>query len=271
VVCITGRCPELAGGQSPFPLIEDGDFELPSVYLTEEEGARLLARRSGRDARGSILRLSLDSRRIPSRGCNVVARRPGAGSQRAVVFAHIDAKPGTPGALDNGTGVAVLLVLADRLAARRRPGTAGGLGVELVALNGEDHYSAAGQMLYLQANAGRFSEIVLGMNVDVAGCVGSQPAYCLFGGEGRLEREARRVLGREAGFPESEPWVQGDHMLFVMNGVPAVAVTSSNAVELFTSVTHTPEDRIERADPAAVAAVAAAFERLIAAAAGSGC
>jgi aminopeptidase YwaD len=40
VVCITGRCPELAGGQSPFPLIEDGDFELPSVYLTEEEGAR---------------------------------------------------------------------------------------------------------------------------------------------------------------------------------------------------------------------------------------
>ena len=31
----------MAGGVYPFPLIEDGDFDIPSVYLTAEEGERL--------------------------------------------------------------------------------------------------------------------------------------------------------------------------------------------------------------------------------------
>ena len=43
IVCATGRNASLAGGAYPFPLIEDGDFEIPSVYMTEEEGIRLVA------------------------------------------------------------------------------------------------------------------------------------------------------------------------------------------------------------------------------------
>ncbi len=36
LICATGRNAALAGGVYPFPLIEDGDFNLPSVYMTEE-------------------------------------------------------------------------------------------------------------------------------------------------------------------------------------------------------------------------------------------
>ncbi len=41
IICATGRNASLAGGVYPFPLIEDGDFDIPSVYMTEDEGARL--------------------------------------------------------------------------------------------------------------------------------------------------------------------------------------------------------------------------------------
>lgn len=37
VLCATGKNPSLAGGVYPFPLIEDGDFDIPSVFMTEEE------------------------------------------------------------------------------------------------------------------------------------------------------------------------------------------------------------------------------------------
>ena len=39
IVAATSRNPEMAGAVYPFPLIEDGDFDIPSVYMTEEEGA----------------------------------------------------------------------------------------------------------------------------------------------------------------------------------------------------------------------------------------
>jgi aminopeptidase YwaD len=41
VLTATGRNPESSGAVYPFPLIEDGDFDIPSAYMTEEEGARL--------------------------------------------------------------------------------------------------------------------------------------------------------------------------------------------------------------------------------------
>jgi hypothetical protein len=40
------------------------------------------------------------------------------------------------------------------------------LGIEVVAVNGEDYYSNRGEKLYLHANAGRFDEVLLGINVD---------------------------------------------------------------------------------------------------------
>jgi hypothetical protein len=54
-----------------------------------------------------------------------------------------------------------LLLLAELLADYRD-----NLGIEVVAVNGEDDCSNRGAQLYLHANAGRFDEILLGVNVD---------------------------------------------------------------------------------------------------------
>jgi aminopeptidase YwaD len=61
IICATGRNAALAGGVYPFPLIEDGDFDIPSVYMTEEEGTRLLPRV------GSVARVRSSSKRSEER------------------------------------------------------------------------------------------------------------------------------------------------------------------------------------------------------------
>jgi len=125
IISATGRNSALAGGVYPFPLIEDGDFDIPSVYMTEEEGIRLLSHD------GSAVTLGSVSERIPGKGYNVTAVRGSEDADRIVVTAHIDAKKGTPGAIDNATGVIVLLLLADLLSDYEWPRR-----IELVAFNG---------------------------------------------------------------------------------------------------------------------------------------
>lgn len=99
IISATGRNAALAGGVYPFPLIEDGDFDIPSVYMTEEEGLKLIP------SNGKTVFLESISKRIPGKGFNVIGKKGNSNSPRIVVTAHIDAKKGTPGAIDNATGV----------------------------------------------------------------------------------------------------------------------------------------------------------------------
>ena len=41
VISATTRNPELVGAVYPFPMFEDGDFDIPSAYMTDVEGERL--------------------------------------------------------------------------------------------------------------------------------------------------------------------------------------------------------------------------------------
>jgi aminopeptidase YwaD len=232
IVAATSRNPELAGAVYPFPLIEDGDFDIPSVYMTEEEGVRLAAH-AGRA-------VSLDSRaeRIPSTGCNVVARRRPDAPKRVVLCAHIDAKRGTPGALDNAAGVVVLLLLAELLDDYH-----GWLEVELLALNGEDYYAAPGEISYLEDNRGKMGDIMLNVNLDAPGYVQGNTHYSLYGCPETLAGVIRQALAGREGMVEGEAWYQGDHMVFVQNQVPALAITSEHFMEIETSFAHTILDR----------------------------
>jgi aminopeptidase YwaD len=251
IVAATSRNPELAGAVYPFPLIEDGDFDIPSVYMTEEEGVRLAAH-AGRT-------VSLDSRaqRIPSTGCNVVARKGPHKARRVVFTAHIDAKRGTPGALDNAAGVMVLLLLAELLA-----GYEGPPGVELVALNGEDYYAAPGEISYLEHNRGRMDTILLNVNLDAPGYRQGNTHYSLYGCPDTLATAIRRTFSGREGIAEGEAWYQGDHMVFAQNHVPALAITSEGFMEIETTVAHTALDTPDLVDPGRLADVALALRDL---------
>jgi len=251
IIAATGRNPELAGAVYPFPLIEDGDFDIPSVYMTDVEGERLAA------LAGQEVSLVSRARRIASTGCNVIARR-GDPLRRVVFFAHIDAKPGTAGAIDNASGVVILLLLAELLA-----GYEGNLGVEIVALNGEDYYAASGEMQWLGMNQGRMDQILLGVNMDGVGFRLGKTAFSLYGCPAEIEQAIRDELAPRDGMVEGEPWYQSDHSLFVFNGVPALAFTSDHFAELWTEIAHTTRDVPEVVDPARLAAVAEALHDLL--------
>jgi aminopeptidase YwaD len=252
VIAVTSRNPELAGGQYPFPLFEDGDFDIPSAYLTEDEGYKLLYHK------GSRIYLKIDSRRIPAVGFNVIGNKRGFENRKIVFCAHIDAKKNTPGALDNGTGVAMLLTLADML-----KDYSGKYGIELLAVNGEDYYAASGQMKYIAGNRDNFERMILAVNSDGAGYVNGKTSYCCLECGETIKQVLKQTFRDSGKFVTTEPWYQSDHSWFAMNGVPAVAITSENFMELTTNITHTPKDSIEKVDLQKIYDIAYAMKDLI--------
>jgi aminopeptidase YwaD len=295
ILTATGRNPELAGAVYPFPMIEDGDFNIPSAYLTNDVGLRIA------EMTGDMVSLSSPAQRIPSIGWNVIGRKGGPppvngngytngngnghvnGSirdasmdyagvvqkpgprrngyiprNRLVFTAHIDSKLGTSGALDNAVGVVSLMLLAELLKDYTGP-----IEVELVAINGEDYYSNPGETLYLNSNSGRMDEIMLAVNVDgvafhQGGCVWS--AYDL---PPEIASTVSQAFNSQPGITQGESWCQGDHMLFVMNQRPAIAVTSEDARQIVSEIAHTDKDRSDLIDPTHLVHLASAFQELV--------
>lgn len=251
IIAATGRNPELAGGWYPFPLIEDGDFDIPSVYMTDVEGAKLLA------SAGKVIELVYESERIPSTGCNVVARK-GNGTKRIVVTAHIDSKPTTPGALDNASGVATLLGLGSLLR-----DYAGPVEIEILTLNGEDYYAASGHMRYLADNQDRWENIVVAINLDGAGYREGKSAWSRYNCPFAVEAAFHDIVAGRDELIEGSAWYQSDHSMFIQQGVPAIAITSEHLMFLSTEITHTARDTIELVDSGKLAANARALNELV--------
>jgi aminopeptidase YwaD len=237
IITATSRNPELAGGLYPFPMIEDGDFDIPSVYMRDVDGERLTA------YAGEEASLRISATRIPAKGDNVIGRIGPVNGEKIVLCAHIDAKDDTPGALDNGTGVVMLLILAELLA-----GYPGKHQIEILAFNGEDHYSAQGHKAYIRENQKHFDEIILAINTDVAGYVEGHSAYSLYGCTPEVESIIRGTMSGYKSLVEGEQWYQSDHSIFIQQGRPAVAITSDRFMELSADITHTPKDNIDLVD-----------------------
>ncbi|MFP4418292.1 MAG: M28 family peptidase, partial [Chitinispirillaceae bacterium] len=239
LICATGRNGAVAGGVYPFPLIEDGDFDTPSVYMTEEDGRNLL------QFVGKKVSLQSRSERIPSKACNVIGRKGQEGAQRIVITAHIDAKKGTPGAIDNATGVTTLLLLADLLNDYSGPKM-----LEIVAFNGEDYYSVPGQMNYIMSNQGRFDEILVDINIDGAGYKEGNSAVSFYELPQKMIDFVRKELETCPTVMEGEKWPQGDHSIFLHYGIPAIAATSDWLIKNIEaqSITHTAKDNVEIVD-----------------------
>jgi aminopeptidase YwaD len=254
ILCATSRNAALAGGVYPFPLIEDGDFDIPSLYLTEEIGAELLHKE------GEKVNLESNAARKAGDSFNVTARKGEDPDQRIVITAHIDAKKGTPGAIDNGTGVIVLMLLAELLVDYTGPPM-----IELVPFNGEDYYAASGQMIYLGQNQDKLNQIILNINIDGAGYYQGPSALSLFDLPSPLRGIMKEVIEGSQNIVEGAPWYQGDHSIFLQQGVPAIAVTSKWFIDHVNEqeITHTPQDHPDIVDCQRVGEISHAIQQII--------
>lgn len=109
-------------------LTEDWELDLPAATISPAAARRLIRNPASRP------RLRIDAERRQEVARNVVGRLKPNAEKRLVLCAHFDTKINTPGASDNGGGVAVLLELAERLSKLESD-----IGLEMVAFNGEEY------------------------------------------------------------------------------------------------------------------------------------
>lgn len=227
----------------PAPLIEDGDFTLPSITVPAHVGQVLL------DAGGPVT-LRINSTSKPGRGANVIGRRPYPAREKLVLCAHFDTKPGTPGALDNASGVAAILAVAERLSSANPA-----INLEVVAFNGEDHYAAPGEVAYINGCGNEFGRIALLINVDGVGWKEHPATVAFFNCDTAWSNRVRKFMRSSSHLQETEPWPESDHSIFAMRGVACLALTSAGIHELVDGVIHTPGDTLDLVDASRIATV----------------
>lgn len=212
------------------PTFEDPDLSIPSVTVPPTTRPWLMP--------DATVRLRITGAVHAGAGVQPTARTPGTGP-RLAVCAHLDSKATTPGAFDNAGGVAVLLALAE----------AGldGLGpIELVPFNGEDHADACGEQAWLAATDLR--EIVGAVNIDGVGLAGQGTSLATLAAPPALIAELDALVERRPGWVRTAPWMESDHAIFAMRGIPAVACTSEDVHALMGGLAHTPRDTIDVVD-----------------------
>ncbi len=252
IIAATGRDPGMAGAMHPFNLFEDGNFNIPSVYMTNVEGERLYKYLHQK------ITLMSEASRIPSTGCNPVARRGRETNVRIVLTAHIDSKIGTPGAIDNAGGVVTLLTLANLL-----QDYIGSLTVELVAFNGEDYYSAPGQIAYIRKYASTFPDILLAVNLDGLGYVEGKTAYSFYDCPAGVTEMVEKVFTSHKEFVQGGAGYQSDHSIFIQNEVPAMAITTDQFSEVWAGIAHTEKDSQDIVDTSKLVRAALGLRDLI--------
>ncbi len=225
VLALTGKHPMC--GWDPFPLFDDGNLGVPNAFMS------LNSKLTGTE--GTVM---IDSSVTPSAGRQLIFSNNLEDARRIVLCAHMDTQYDTPGALDNAAGVATLVGVMERLRDTLP------ITLEIVPFNGEEHYAAPGQLAYLARSQSRNEVPALVINVDGIGYSGSRSAFSHYNLSKKQSAEVADTVERCDATVPGEQWYAGDHAMFAFQGVPCIAVTSSD-LEKALEITHTEEDTVE--------------------------
>ncbi|MGM9928870.1 MAG: M28 family metallopeptidase [Bacillus sp. (in: firmicutes)] len=232
VIAVTGK--HSLCGLEPFPLFEDGNFLIPSGYMSEAMLAKIES-----DAIGS---LSIRSKKTRTDSRQLVATKKAKKSAgKIVICAHMDSKYQTLGALDNAVGVVTLLEVANNIQAEA-------YDIEVVPFNSEEYYEASGEVAYLQYVEDQQDDIVLVVNMDSPCHKGSEIAVSLYNVSPCVKSMADRLLSERNGVVYGPEWFAGDHAPFTFQGIPCLAITSSDLFNGALAYTHTMKDTISTVD-----------------------
>lgn len=234
-------------GLDPYPLFEDGNLGLPNGYA---KGVHFPA--------GGRFAVELRSASIPARGRQLIFSRKGASERRVVLCAHLDTKYETPGALDNAAGVATITGVMERLAAEELP-----FSLDVVPFNGEEQYEVSGQLAYLAHRNPSVESTALVVNLDGLGHRDSVNAFSSYNLTEGADAFLKAAVFRRRSAALGAQWIAGDHSMFAFQGIPCVAVTSSNLMETVLELTHTSADTLEELDLGILEAAAETVAELI--------
>jgi aminopeptidase YwaD len=209
--------------------IEDADFTIPSATVPAEVGLRLL------DHIGAPAHLTIEAERLPSQAQTIIGTTEGASPRRFVLMAHYDTKVDTPGAWDNGSGIAVLLALVEALTRKDLE-----VGLEFIAFGDEEYYAYSDGM-YVDERGGQMENIILAINVDGVGQRLGTNNLALMAASEPLRALLDETLKGYPGVIWTDPWPQSNHSTFAFRGVPSVALNSNGMKNLL----HQPQDTLK--------------------------
>ncbi|MDW7672352.1 MAG: hypothetical protein SCK57_13525 [Bacillota bacterium] len=95
------------------------------------------------------------------------------------------------------------------------------------------------------------------INIDGAGYRDSRTALSFYNLPENRVSEIMETSGRFPTLVRGEEWYEGDHSIFLQQGVSCMAVTSSNLHEGVMMISHTPQDTLDQVDPALLIELAA--------------
>jgi Zn-dependent M28 family amino/carboxypeptidase len=191
-------------------LVRDQE-ERPVAATLASPGLRIPALALGSEAavgrRATVVVRAVSERRETA---SVIAETGPEDAPRVVMAGgHLDSVPAGPGLNDNGSGVAALLHIAERLADEDRPLRFGFWGAEEIGLVGSRRYVNG-----LSRDERR--RIAAYVNLDMVGSPDSEPE--VYDGARSIEEALRRHLPRGTGDVQLEG--NSDHASFERFGIP---------------------------------------------------
>ena len=207
-----------------------------------ERSAQLRLRRVF-DRSGLIV--ATDRFRVPGKGTsrNVIGIHDTPASCLVIFMAHSDSTPGSPGAVDNGSGLGALFDFSERVLALNPP-----CDIWLVATGAEeriytgrpDHLGATALVKYVQRR-GRTRDLRLALSLDEVGR--GTRMWVRSSARAPRARVERAVVGAAGGTGLSVSWVRdegsgnSDHREFQIRGLPAAKLGVTSYAQR-----HTPAD-----------------------------
>lgn len=232
VIAVTDKHPMC--GLSPYPMFEDGNFTVPSAFVGIQDGAFLMNYSGSMDIEINSIISKAVSEQV------VASKYVPNGKGKIVVCAHLDSMRDTPGAIDNAAGVYVLSRMMQHL-----KNYSGDYDIEFVPFNGEEYFGETGQLAYLEYIKTNNEAIKLVVNIDSPGHFASKTALSFYNFDDKMNQWIDGKMTDSDILVKGEEWYAGDHAMFAFQGIPCIAVTSSNLMETVLSITHTPADKAE--------------------------
>lgn len=235
VIAVTGK--DMMSGMEPFPMFDDGNFEIPSGYLSINDFEAIR-----NSVIGNSVSLHLDSRCTKVQSGQLYAEKKAQNAKgKIVIGGHMDTKNHTAGALDNAAGIVTLLKTAEKV-------TAGNYDIGIVPFNSEEYFGADGELAYLGKVQADGDNVALFINIDSVGHIGSKAAVSLYNIPEELTELINGMIAEQENVVIGEPWYAGDHAAFAFQGVPCIAVTSSDIFAGGLNDTHTMGDTVDTVD-----------------------
>jgi aminopeptidase YwaD len=227
IVTITGQ--DLTSGLNPFPVFEDVNLKIPTAYASSLENISPI----------NDISIEINSKIHKEKSKQLIFRKEGISKDIILIAAHMDTKYFTDGALDNASGLYVLCETANLIKNKDYNYT-----IEFVPFNGEDSPEASGELAYLNYLQENSYNIISVINIDGTGHIGSKNMFSFFNYDENLKSE---IISKN-NLLEGDTWESGDHGIFMFQGIPCIAVTSSNMFTDGIKLTHTKNDVIEVVD-----------------------